>query len=458
MCVKLASLLLEEPAPSLAINPDDSQKLVAKFSKSLANRKGIDTKQLKQVGVGTRGTAYSVGNDKVLKVTADDKEALASLKLVGQDLPSVVRIFDVWRFGDTGFYGIYQESLVPLSKPESDRINNALLMTLLPVWIAKNGYNWEVAKTKTIEYVVYQMKRKFGNNTRSPEAIAYMKQANEDWNLLSKTLNLRGMLESLASVGISYHDFHAGNLMKRQDGTTVLIDLGLSKIAGGKPPPVLMPESFVSFWKRLVKESLAFDPKILDGVDLHELVEKVKQQPGVNLIDTGSSRAVFKIDNDKVLKVAINKEGLAQNRAEVDLITHPRTNKLLFTDIYDYSTKDYRWILSEYAGPLNLSDDEMEDILGFHPYFIIMFITKFKGDLSSFKSHVETNYQEEGTPEMWQFFGSLLSTTKATGLLIKDLAGWRQWGITADNRIVIVDYGLDKAAAKLYNYTAEMTY
>lgn len=234
---EFVSYLFEEPpkAPPSKVGAGGAQQILQQNAEALKTKKGIDISQLKQVGIGTRGVAYSFG-DKVLKITADAQEAKASMRLVGKNLPNIVTIYDVWEFPNSKTYAVLQEPLQELADAEKKQINNALVITALPVWIAKGGYDWTTAKTKTIEYIKGEIAKK---GLQGSAATDYMKKANDAWNFLSKTLDIKSMLETLKGMGINFHDFHAGNMMRRNDGKIVLIDIGMSKLSGGGTPAIL---------------------------------------------------------------------------------------------------------------------------------------------------------------------------------------------------------------------------
>lgn len=233
--IVLAEALLSEdgPARKPPIGKDMAAKVVSRFPKGMA-RMGIDVESLPGLTswTGTNGTAFDLGNGKVLKVTRDQKEAAASAVLVGKELENVVRIYAVWRFKDTNFYGILQEKLEPLPAAEGKEYDDAIVATRLPVWIHKSGYDFEKAKELTKQYIVSQVKEKFKDNLNSPEAQQFARAINDKWNLLVKKYNMRGMFNTLKELGVNFVDFHAGNLMRRPDGTLVLIDLGQSKVTG----------------------------------------------------------------------------------------------------------------------------------------------------------------------------------------------------------------------------------
>lgn len=71
-------------------------------------------------------------------------------------------------------------------------------------------------------------------------------------------------------------------------------------------------------------------------------------------IGRGSSRAVYQLDDEKVIKVAIDPKGVAQNSAEVKVYSKYRGFDL-FPQIYDYSP-DGLWLVSEFVLPAESGD------------------------------------------------------------------------------------------------------
>ncbi len=232
----LTEVVLGEAGPSRAppIGKEMAAKIVSKFPKGMA-KFGIDAKAISAMEswTGTNGTAFDLGNGKVFKITRDQKEAATSAVLIGKELTNIVRIYAVWRFKDTNFYGILQEKLEPLPDADGKAFNDALVATRLPVWIHKSGYDFEKAKEMTKQFIISQVKERFKDNANSPEAQKFAHSINDKWNMLVKRFNMREMFNTLKQLGIDFADFHAGNLMRRPDGTLVLIDLGQSKVTGG---------------------------------------------------------------------------------------------------------------------------------------------------------------------------------------------------------------------------------
>lgn len=216
------------------VSDADAKQLLKRFPKGLT-RLGLSPDKvdsLQVLGTGTRGTAFELG-DKVLKVTNDAQEAQAAAMLVGKDIKNVCRYFAVVKFGDTDNYGIVQEKLKPLPANSAKEFNDALVATGLPIWIKRANGSWDEAKRLTKEYILSQVKKKFSDNMNSPKAQEYARGINAKWNDLVHKFGLRDVFQTLTELGIDFHDYHAGNLMVRDDGTLVLIDLGMSKIRGG---------------------------------------------------------------------------------------------------------------------------------------------------------------------------------------------------------------------------------
>lgn len=196
---------------------------------------GLSSEQIKSLsplGIGTRGVAFALG-DKVLKITNDKAEAEASSVLKNANNPSLTQYYKIWEFGNTGIYGIIQEKLNPLPENEGQIFNRALVKTRLPIWIAKSNYNFDKAKVMAQKYLKDTLKKKLEKGDISKEQIPnWMEDVNTAWNLMSSTYNMRNLVKTLGEFGIKFHDYHAGNIMQRDDGSLVLIDIGMSKIQG----------------------------------------------------------------------------------------------------------------------------------------------------------------------------------------------------------------------------------
>ena len=68
----------------------------------------------------------------------------------------------------------------------------------------------------------------------------------------------------------------------------------------------------------------------------------------------GSSRCVFAYSGGKVLKIAMNQAGIAQNEAEVE-IYKANSNNGVVTKVYDYAP-DCKWVIAELVKPFTGSE------------------------------------------------------------------------------------------------------
>ncbi len=83
-----------------------------------------------------------------------------------------------------------------------------------------------------------------------------------------------------------------------------------------------------------------------------EKIDYCRQHLGEE-IGMGSSRFVFQIDDEKVLKLAGNEPGLWQNSEEASWFKKDYT---IFPKIYDYESDNYQWLISEYVLPAEDKD------------------------------------------------------------------------------------------------------
>lgn len=132
-------------------------------------------------------------------------------------------------------------------------------------------------------------------------------------------------------------------------------------------------------------------------------------------IGSGSGRIVFDMKNGYVVKVAKNKKGLAQNKAELEIFSSAKSN--LFAKIAGYSD-DMTMIIMEKAA-------EIKDIYVIWSYF-----------------HVRSNRELLHVSE-------LVSIANRHDLLLSDLCRPANWG-RINGKPRIVDYGYTRNVMRKY--------
>ena len=208
-----------------------------KASALLFKKKGIDVNKLTKLGQGTFGVAYDIGDGKVLKITRDKLEAITSHTLVGKSYPSIVKIFDVFKFKDGGakpYYGLIQEKLTKLTNTEKDAFDVAVIMLYEVLGLSSNGApgrafvdlkgsDWDSWKD-----FIREEAQEGGNQDIAEDALDGL-----------ESVGMKDIADDLHAAGVKFLDYHVGNIMKR-GSQFVIIDLGLSQVAGGgQEPPVL---------------------------------------------------------------------------------------------------------------------------------------------------------------------------------------------------------------------------
>jgi len=177
--------------------------------------------------------------------------------------------------------------------------------------------------------------------------------------------------------------------------------------------------------------------------------EKLGKQLG-----RGSSRMVFPIDNEKVLKLAMNDKGIAQNEAECDYYLQQIG---LFAKIYD-TDENYRWIEMQLARKATAGD--FKKFFGY-PFKVICAYVDYVYSLyarrSPFRDRSYDNlFKQIGDSDEYydSVFYMLYEYMANTQLnAIGDLKRLSSWGVVSENgeeSLVIIDYGLNDDVAQEY--------
>jgi len=161
-------------------------------------------------------------------------------------------------------------------------------------------------------------------------------------------------------------------------------------------------------------------------------------------IGSGSSRIVFDVDPNTVLKLARNKKGLAQNTLEAEISDqgyHPD----LVTQVHGHDA-EYLWIEAEKARKMKKS--EFQAING---YNFDIFGKVLVNEMRKERGHKHGTYYVD--PEVARqiynddFFEKVMNFTKAYDLTAGDLARQSSWGIvnrSGKDITVIIDYGVSQ--------------
>lgn len=179
--------------------------------------------------------------------------------------------------------------------------------------------------------------------------------------------------------------------------------------------------------------------------------EKLGKQLG-----QGSSRMVFPIDDEKVLKLAMNEKGVAQNEAECEWFLQKIG---LFAKVYDCD-EDYKWIEMQVARKAMASD--FKKFFGYPFKVICAYVDYVHNMYSRRRSYRDTSYDNlfhqieeseeynNGDSVFYMLYEYLANYQLEA---IGDLQRLSSWGVVKEDgqeSLVIIDYGLNDSVAQDY--------
>lgn len=160
-------------------------------------------------------------------------------------------------------------------------------------------------------------------------------------------------------------------------------------------------------------------------------------------ISSGSSRIVYKIDDEKVLKLAKNKKGLAQNESEIDYGTEYYLEGIV-AKIFEY---DENWLWVEMELARKITESEFKRISGFNFNDFAAAINNYHYGRENFRGGFEMEVDPEIVSEMWEdeFVYGIFQYLGNYPVPVGDLKRLSTYGIVkrdGQDTIVLIDYGL----------------
>lgn len=149
----------------------------------------------------------------------------------------------------------------------------------------------------------------------------------------------------------------------------------------------------------------------------------------LQVLGEGSSRRAWVLNSKYALKIAINPKGLAQNRAEMDVFTNPKSQSIV-AKVYSADPK-FSWLISDLVKPLE-AVDEFEELTSVKWYPFI--------DLLD--NGAITNKRD--LKNLPPFTKAVIETARANDLMKGDITDLGHWGKTPDGRCVLLDYGFTR--------------
>lgn len=161
----------------------------------------------------------------------------------------------------------------------------------------------------------------------------------------------------------------------------------------------------------------------------------------LEFLGAGSSRIVYALSPNQVLKIARNEAGIDQNAAEMDVYTNPQS-KPLAAKVHDYDT-DFKWIIADAVRPLRSGKE----------WYIRKGVGSKEEALKNFQDYSGMEWQDfnkqlnlyfrnkKSEVKLSPFSKMVIDFMNQNNLLVGDITNLEHWGMTPDRRVVLLDYG-----------------
>lgn len=159
-------------------------------------------------------------------------------------------------------------------------------------------------------------------------------------------------------------------------------------------------------------------------------------------LGTGSSRVVYRVDKDKVLKLAKNQKGLAQNEAEIDWANDSYFDNLL-ANIFDYDEEKHLWVEMELA--IRAKKGDFKRLWGIDLEELYVYLDNFynqnNGRRARFHQDEVTKDRLDNNENVANVLDFMMNSDSQPG----DLCKANSWGIVTREgyeTLVLIDFGL----------------
>jgi hypothetical protein len=169
-----------------------------------------------------------------------------------------------------------------------------------------------------------------------------------------------------------------------------------------------------------------------------------------NPIGRGSARVVYRVDNDKVLKLAKNKKGIAQNEAEINWADDYYFGNML-AKIFDYDRDNSYWTEMEIAYRATINDFKRLWGINFKDLWIYLKNknSENNGQRSMFHIDPELKEQLDNNEYVMNLVDFMMNSNSPDGDLSK-LNSWGRVHRPDGDELVLIDFGLTNDVYQSY--------
>ena len=218
---------------------------------------------------------------------------------------------------------------------------------------------------------------------------------------------------------------------------SVIVELSQEDVASSKDPLDWLTAAYQ-------------DPKEWGAKDEFEAMLIAADKLNLKLSGEGSSRIVFDIKNNRVVKIARNNKGIEQNKLEASAGRDPQVERIL-ASVWEFSD-DFSWVVADKVEPLENGDGAIaEKIVGISWNEVRDLVSagaNKENAVTSIEGGETKTKKTSGKPGVGclkedSFLSALdYFMTRYEGLLPGDIAKLSSWGITEKGCLVLLDYGI----------------
>lgn len=193
-------------------------------------RLGLTDPQSQKLGRGAFGHAYRLGPQNaptgVVKITRDVFDAIASMSIMGKRFVHLPRTQGVWALSETffegwsGWYAIEREYLHPVSD-----LDRSLLEVLFQIY--DNDSITDLRIPKRHNRAMRDKWRVYARELLAQDGAPGVAHLPRTMELLAQ---IGEGVQELASVGIDWSDMSPENIMRANDGTLKIADVGFCEL------------------------------------------------------------------------------------------------------------------------------------------------------------------------------------------------------------------------------------
>ena len=211
-------------------------------------------------------------------------------------------------------------------------------------------------------------------------------------------------------------------------------------------------DMFEGFNELELKEEYPIDFNLKNFKELSSYSKKLnyaKEHLG-KPIGNGTSRVVYRVDENKVLKLAKNQKGIAQNESESNWYNDSYYENII-AQVLDFDEENNYWVEMELAYRAKKSDFNKLWDIDFDKLHLYLLNKVAENNGRRRMFHIDKNVEEKFDEN--EYVGHLLSYIMDSGLVVGDAAKLNSWGIVhrpQGDYLVLIDFGCTNCVYKSY--------